>query len=96
MKELGYYTIQWSNDSQDWKNQGIESIVTHVFEGVAPHSGSIMLFHNGADYTIDALPYVIEKLKQDGFSFAKVSDLIYFNDFYVKTNMGQQTKNDHE
>ena len=96
VKELGYYPIQWSNDSQDWKNQGIESIVTHVFEGVAPHSGSIMLFHNGADYTIDALPYVIEKLKQDGFSFAKVSDLIYLNDFYVKTNMGQQTKNDHD
>lgn len=96
VKQLGYYPIQWSNDSQDWKNQGVESIINHVFEGVAPHSGSIMLFHNGAEYTIEALPFVIEQLKKDGFSFAKVSELIYYNDFYVKTNMGQQTKNEQK
>lgn len=94
VKESGYYPIQWSNDSLDWKNQGMEQIVTHVFEGVAPHSGSIILFHNGADYTLQALPLVIELLKKDGFSFSKVSDLIYLNDFSVKTNMGQQQKNE--
>lgn len=92
VKEMGYYPIQWSNDSLDWKNQGVEQIVAHVYDGVQPHSGSIILFHNGAEYTVQALPFIIEKLKNDGFSFAKVSDLIYLNDFSVKTNMGQQQK----
>ena len=92
VKELGYYPIQWSNDSLDWKNQGVEPLVNHVFDGVKPHSGTIILFHNGADYTVEALPIVIEALQKDGFSFAKVSDLIYLHDFDVNTNMGQQTK----
>ena len=92
VKEMGYYPIQWSNDSLDWKNQGVEQIIAHVYDGVQPHSGTIILFHNGADYTVQALPFVIEKLKQDGFSFAKVTDLIYLNGFDVKTNMGQQQK----
>lgn len=96
VKELGYYPIQWSNDSLDWKNEGVEQILVHVNEGYKLHSGSIILFHNGADYTIEALPFVIEQLKKDGFGFAKVSDLIYMNDFYIKTNMGQQIKNNQE
>lgn len=92
IKEMGYYPIQWSNDSLDWKQEGVEAILQHVYEGVKPHSGTIILFHNGAEFTIEALPFVIEQLKSQGFSFAKVSDLIYLEDFDVKTNMGQQQK----
>ena len=79
---LGMYTIQWNVDSRDWmKNYTVEKIVKGVTENVK--SGSIILFHNAAVNTPKALPIIIEKLIADGYSFCKVADLIYKDNYKI-------------
>ena len=92
VKELGYYPIQWSHDSQDWKNDSLENIILRTCVDDKIYSGSIILFHNGPVLTPLALPTIIAYIKEKGYKFAKVSDLIYQHDFYLKS--GKQYKND--
>ena len=91
LTELSMYTIQWDVDSLDWKDSStVDSIVTRVTGNVKP--GSIILFHNDATYTPQALPIILEKLTAEGYTFVKVADLIY-NDNYTIDHAGMQIKN---
>lgn len=38
--------------------------------------GSIVLFHNAALHTPEALPAILEKLLQEGYTFVPISQLI--------------------
>ncbi|MEE0685017.1 MAG: polysaccharide deacetylase family protein, partial [Lachnospiraceae bacterium] len=58
--EVGYYPIQWSIDSLDWKNYGVNSIIDTVVNHKALDNGGIILMHNGSKYTADALQGVID------------------------------------
>lgn len=75
--ELGYHVIQWDVDSLDWKDYGCDSIIHTVTCHKHLGNGSIILMHNGAKYTKDALEKMIINLKEQGYEFVKVSDLIY-------------------
>lgn len=74
--EIGYYPIQWSVDSLDWKNYGVQNIVDTVVNHKALDSGAIILMHNGAEYTAQALQQVIDGLKEKGYSFVTIDELI--------------------
>ena len=80
LKTLGYYPIQWSYDSADWKNEGVAPILTRLGKD-SFFPGSIILFHNVATYTKDALLYVFEIMKEKELKCVRVSDLIYKHDF---------------
>jgi len=54
--------------------------------------GSIVLFHNGAKNTPDALPQIIEALKAEGYTFVKVADLIYRENYEID-HAGKQILN---
>ncbi len=83
-------TIQWSVDSLDWKeNATPESICKRVTSKV--QNGSIVLFHNDADHTPAALPKILKTLKDDGFEFVFISDLI-MKDNYEIDHTGKQCK----
>lgn len=87
----GMKAIQWDVDSLDWKDQStVESIVSRVTEKVKP--GSIILFHNDAKYTPQALPIILEKLIAEGYTFVKAADLI-MTDNYTIDNSGMQIAN---
>lgn len=90
VKKSGYYCIQWDVDSIDWKEQGADIEYNRVIKKVKP--GSIILFHNTAKYTPENLPKIIKKLKEEGYSFVKVGDLIYRNN-YKLDNEGKQISN---
>ena len=87
---LNLKTIQWSVDSLDWKGLTAEQILTRIKAGV--HNGAIILFHNNADYIVEALPLVISYLKSEGYSMVKLSELVYDNDYTIDNN-GIQKKN---
>ena len=87
----GYYTIQWDVDSLDWKDYGVDSIVKTVCEHRNLQNGSIILMHNGAKYTAEALPKVIEGLKAKGYEIVPVSELIYTEDYHLDVT-GRQIK----
>ena len=88
----GYYTIQWDVDSLDWKDYGTDSIIKTVTEHKNLRNGSIILMHNGAKYTAEALPKVIEELKSKGYEIVPVSELIYKEDYHLDVT-GRQMKN---
>lgn len=88
---LGYMSINMSVDSLDWKDYGVDSIIRTVCEHKNLENGSIILLHNGATYTRDALDVMLTNLEDQGYSFVLVSDLIY-TDNYTLDHTGKQFK----
>ena len=74
VRSLDMEPIQWSVDSLDWKGISAEEITKRVLDKVEP--GSIVLFHNAAEHTPEALPGIIEQLLQEGYTFVPISQLI--------------------
>ena len=58
-------------DSLDWKDLSAPEITQRVVQ-----AGSIVLFHNAAKHTPEALPGILETLLQQGYTFAPISQLI--------------------
>ncbi|MBE5760731.1 MAG: deacetylase [Clostridiales bacterium] len=74
LRSNGYEVIQWSVDSLDWKNLGVQPMIDKVVKNVKP--GSIVLFHNNSDYIIEALPTILDALIKDGYEIVPVSALL--------------------
>lgn len=81
LEGMGYYFIQWSADSIDWQEPDAATIRKRILENTT--SGSILLFHNDLANTTEALPQLLTDLKQKGFSFVPVSELIYTKDYHI-------------
>ncbi len=92
-EKCGYHAIQWDVDSLDWKNYGVDSILTTVLNHKHLGKGSIILCHNGAKYTAKALPKLIDSLKEKGFEFVKMSELIYTKNYEMDTEGRQHSIN---
>ncbi|NLB28918.1 MAG: polysaccharide deacetylase family protein [Clostridiales bacterium] len=81
VRSMGMYTIQWDVDSLDWKDLSAADITKRVTARVNP--GSIVLFHNAALNTPEALPSIIEYLIQNGYSVLPVSEILIPGDYSV-------------
>jgi polysaccharide deacetylase family sporulation protein PdaB len=77
--ECNYEVIQWSTDSLDWMNPGVNSIIDRVSKKV--HPGDIILMHasDTCKQTTEALPVIITNLKSQGYQFVTVSELLKLN-----------------
>ena len=64
-----------------------------IIKGVTDNvkNGSIVLFHNAAVNTPEALPIIIDKLIAEGYEFCLIRDLIY-KDNYTIDHTGKQCK----
>jgi polysaccharide deacetylase family sporulation protein PdaB len=87
-EKLGYYPIQWSIDSLDWKDVSADFIVKRVLDNLSP--GDIVLMHNNAKNTPEALTRLLPELKQRGYKVVPVSELIYKDNYYIETHTGIQ------
>ena len=85
---MGYEVIQWSVDSLDWQDIGKEAITDRVLKNIQP--GAIVLFHNNAQYTPEALPVILDTLQQQGYQIVPVSDLLLKGNYYVEQHSGIQ------
>ncbi|MDI3257761.1 MAG: polysaccharide deacetylase family sporulation protein PdaB [Kyrpidia sp.] len=76
LHEMGYTVIQWNTDSLDWKNPGVQTIIQRVLTRAVP--GDIILLHasDTCKQTDQALPAIIDGLRQKGFEFVTVSELL--------------------
>ena len=88
-KETGRIMVQWDCDSLDWKDLTEEEMKARIFDRV--QNGSILLFHNGTKQTASALPGILQALKNEGYTFCKVSDLIYKENYSID-HTGRQLK----
>ncbi|MBO5474405.1 MAG: polysaccharide deacetylase family protein [Lachnospiraceae bacterium] len=82
-KACGYYPIQWDVDSLDWKDYGVDSIIQTVTQHKHLGNGSIILCHNGAKYTADALETLITTLQGQGYELVPISQLIYKDNYHL-------------
>lgn len=81
-----------SVDSLDWKDYGVDSIIQTVTCHKHLGNGSIILMHNGAKYTAQALEAVITGLQQQGYELVPISQLVY-RDNYAMNHEGRQIPN---
>lgn len=89
-EQCGYQTIQWSVDSLDWKEMGVEPMVKRVTEKL--HPGAIVLFHNNGKYTAEALPDIINFAHEQGYKIVPISELLYQENYKIDSNTGAQVK----
>ena len=87
VRSMDIEPIQWDVDSLDWKDLSAADITKRVTSKVQP--GSIVLFHNAALHTPEALPGIIEALLQQGYTFVPISQLI------LPGECGQDSSIDH-
>lgn len=80
---LKLYTIQWDVDSLDWKDISANEISSRIISKTK--SGSIILCHNNAKNTPEALPVVLKTLIEKGYEFVKISELIYKEDYKINS-----------
>ncbi len=78
--DMGLAVVNWSVDTLDWKGVSSEEIVETVHKEIWP--GGIILQHNsgGKDNranTIGALETIITELKEKGYSFVTVPELLH-------------------
>ena len=80
---LGYYPIQWNVDSLDWKDYTASRIIKNVCENKSLGPGSIILCHNGAKYTADALDELLTNLENQGYEIVPISELIMRENYHM-------------
>ena len=87
VESMGMTAVQWDVDSLDWKGISAGEITDRVLKNV--RSGSIVLFHNAAIHTPEALPGIIEALQREGYTIVPISELLLQGDTY-QDNTGRQ------
>ena len=70
-------------DSLDWKEQGVEAEINQVLNHKHLGNGSILLFHNDAKYTPQALDTILKGLKEKGYDIVPVSEIIHTGEYTV-------------
>lgn len=73
MAELGYTSVLWDVDPQDWRNPGVETIANHVISNVFP--GAIVLMHDGGGeraQSVAALEIILRELSAQGYRFYNI------------------------
>ena len=77
IKNLGYSTIFWSVAYVDWKTneQGnVEKSVNSVINNL--HNGAIILLHTVSSDNTEALPIIIDKIRQEGYEIKPLYNLL--------------------
>lgn len=80
---VNYGNIIVDVDSLDWMKKGVENEINQVLKHKHLGNGSIILFHNDAQFTPQALPAILKGLKEKGYEIVPVSELIHKENFYM-------------
>ena len=92
VKALDMYCVQWNIDSLDWKNPAPDDMVSRIEQNLT--QGSIILLHNGAQNTPEALPKIIEAIQNKGYKIVPVSELIPEGEYYTDAQGMMHLKTD--
>lgn len=73
-RDAGYEVVQWSVDSLDWKNYGVQDLITKATRNVK--SGDIVLFHNDSQYIVEALPTILKYYQNQGLRMIPCGEIL--------------------
>jgi len=86
----GLYVVHWDSVGNDGFNDDVGRIEANVLSSAK--NGSIIVLHfNGppnSPRTADALPDIISTLKENGFEFVQVSELLHLNEKQKEISIG--------
>ena len=71
--DQGMYTILWTTDSIDWRGESANVLIDRVIRRITP--GGLILTHPKPE-TVIALPEIIDRLRQDGYEFRRVDQIV--------------------
>lgn len=87
LKKMGLTTVYWSLNAVDYNDDmtpGYEvpedyqatakELSKRIVDNVSP--GTIILMHNGSEQTVIALPFILSELKNRGYGFVTISDML--------------------
>lgn len=69
---VGLPVVVWDVDTRDWQDPGPATVVERAVEGSV--RGSIVLMHDTHEQTVEAVPAVVDGLRDRGFTLATVAD----------------------
>ena len=70
---VGNPIILWSVDTEDWRNKNTDAIVSTAMGEV--YDGAIILMHDIYPTSVEAVPALIDTLRQNGYELATISEL---------------------
>ncbi|RLL39954.1 polysaccharide deacetylase family sporulation protein PdaB [Oceanobacillus piezotolerans] len=75
-KDMNYQVIHWNINTNDWENPGKQAIIDKTMKDT--NKGDIILMHasDSAKQTADALDTILPGLKNKGFHFVPMTELI--------------------
>ncbi len=76
-RNLHYTTVLWDGSAEDWNLPGVNVIVSKTLHYA--RNGAILLLHDGGGnraQTVAALPIIITSLKNRGFRFVTIQQLV--------------------
>lgn len=73
-EEFGLKVIMWDVDPLDWKVRNSAHVQSEILKSTKP--GSIVLAHDIHPTTVEAMAGTIDALKEKGFKFVTVSELV--------------------
>ncbi|MDD2369533.1 MAG: polysaccharide deacetylase family protein [Sulfuricurvum sp.] len=73
VNDQGLTTVLWSLDSLDWTLKDPDAVVENVISNI--RNGDIILMHRNPT-SVGALPKVIEKLREMGYTFLRLDELL--------------------
>jgi len=71
---LGYTMVLWTDNAGDWSSPGEKFIELKILWFIS--NGGIILMHDGIQQTIDILPKLIRLLKERGYEFVTIDEMI--------------------
>ncbi|WP_088240047.1 polysaccharide deacetylase family protein [Calothrix rhizosoleniae] len=92
-KKKNYTVVMWSADSNDYRRPPVPTLVNKVVKQATP--GGIILLHDGGgnrSNTVASLVPIIQKLKQQGYKFVTIPELLEVEDKALKLAEARKKK----
>ena len=70
---VGTPLILWSVDSEDWRSKNVDSIISVSLSEL--HDGAVILMHDIYPTTVEAVPKLIDAVREKGYEFATLSEI---------------------
>jgi chitin deacetylase len=71
---LGYTMVLWTGDAGDYERLPPAVIAQRTLKCARP--GGVIILHSGVTQTVRALPYIIETLRNEGYTLVTVDQMI--------------------
>lgn len=74
IRDLGMKSVLWDIDTEDWRKRSAAQMTANILRNTS--DGSIILFHDRYQSSLDATAAVIDTLRERGYTFVTVGQML--------------------